>query len=125
MNSSPIDLDVLLKDIYTQDCWVLNWIFENNNLVFSIQASLWPGHPLYEPPPPDAYTCYKNANLTFHNVSSVNGLLEMEDVKPTIDPDGSKDYGSIDVFRKIENDFEISGDFGRVFIKAENVTLEF
>jgi hypothetical protein len=63
--------------------------------VLAVEASLWPGHPAYEPPPPDQWTCYKPARLVFDGVQAVDGLPDMADVPYCTDPDGSRDFGSL------------------------------
>src|SRR5687767_10843547 len=93
------------EGIDLEDSWVLGWrrYPEHAQLVFTIDASLWPGHPAYEQPPPSDHTCYKHARLIFDGVVEVNGLPAMDDVKPITDPDGSIDYGNIEGLRRLQN----------------------
>ena len=109
------------------DSWVLRWQTNEatGQLVFEIEASLWPGHPDYERPPSEDYTCYKQARLIFEGVKTITGLVPMREVKPLSDPDGSLDYGNIEGFRAVGDDtYEFSGEFGDLRVKATGVHLE-
>jgi hypothetical protein len=115
---------IVIPGVDWQDTFVLGWRQEHERLVFSVLASLWPGHPSYTPPPPGDWTCYRAAELIFDGATNVTGLKEMKDVRPTIDPDGSADYGNIDWFsRNDDGTFTVSGDFGEVRVTAEGMRL--
>ena len=90
----------IFKGIDLNDSFVLSWSNKGNELVFHVEVSIWPESKFYESPKKDEYTCYKPAVLTFKNFNEINGLLEMGQVKPSIDPDGEKDYGNIDALQK-------------------------
>jgi len=110
-----------------EDSWVLGWYVDagRNRLVFELEASLWPGHKYYVPPPPAAHTCYKRVRLIFERVAGIVGLSPMDAVKPQVDPDGSIDYGNIEGLRQTgEGAYKLGGDFGEVSIKCEGVRLE-
>lgn len=76
-----------------EDSWVLGWRFDStsNQLVFDLDVSLWEGHEHYAKPLSGEWTCYKRGRLVFDQVSKVKGLLPMESVKHSIDPDESID----------------------------------
>ncbi len=45
-------------------------------------------------------------------------------MRPTIDPDGSADYGTIDSFmREDDGTFRLCGDFGDVHLRANDFRL--
>jgi hypothetical protein len=50
------------------DTFVLDWKHEGDCLVFTVLASLWPGHPAYESPKPGEWTCYKRGRIVFKRV---------------------------------------------------------
>src|SRR5438094_9384182 len=106
---------VVIPGVDWQDTFVLAWRMERDRLVFNVLASLSPGHPAYAPPPPSDWTCYRAAELIFDGTRQVTGLKEMEKVRPTVDPDGTADYGNIDsLSRDDDGTFMLSGDFGEV-----------
>jgi len=47
------------RGVDLNDSWVLSWEETEDNLVFQIEASLWPGHPKYTEPPKSDWTCYR------------------------------------------------------------------
>ena len=118
-----MDFESQLIGVMVDDCWVLGWRATNDQLIFDIEASLWPGHPNYEPPKPDHWACYKRAQLIFSGVREVVGLLPMSEAKSTTDPDGSVDYDSIDSLEQTNGGFSISGEFGDVFVSANAMQL--
>ena len=114
-----------------EDSWVLGWHFNSsqNQLVFDLEFSLWQGNKHYETPLHGEYTCYKRGCLIFDEITSIHDLLPMNAVKPTIDPDGSIDYGNIEGLRHIgEGIYKFGGnvakDFGEVSVKCGYVRLE-
>jgi hypothetical protein len=111
-------------NVMIQDTWVLAWRREADRLIFIIEASLWPGHPAYEPPNQGEWTCYKRGKLVFEGVRRIEGLLDQDHVASHTDPDGSRDYGSIDYLDTATDGFRIAGDFGDVAVQASVVRLE-
>lgn len=118
----------MFENVDLEDSWVLNWHVntERQQLIFDLEASLWEGHQYYTAPLPEEYTCYKNAQLIFDNVSNIDGLLSMENVKPTVDSDGSTDYGNIEGLRQGEKGiYKLDGEFGEVTVACKDIRLEF
>lgn len=116
-------METLLPGVILEDTWVLGWNQSGHSLRFDVEASLWPGHPNYESPKHGEWACYKHAELTFEGVTSVRGLRDVNSVPSTTDPDGSKDFGSIDALSEVEGGFLIVGDFGEVHVCASAVAL--
>ncbi|MBN8280197.1 MAG: hypothetical protein J0M16_06285 [Gammaproteobacteria bacterium] len=112
-----------LRGVMLEDSWVLGWAQEHRRLTFRLEASLHPPHPAYEQPRPGEWACYRTAVLTFEDVESIQGLRSMTDAPSTTDPDGSKDYGSIDAFSETRNGYVITGDFGEVIVEADRCSL--
>ncbi|MCY7375983.1 MAG: hypothetical protein LH472_08430 [Pyrinomonadaceae bacterium] len=110
-----------------EDSPVLGWRFDSavDQLVFDLVVSLWQGHQHYAPPLLGEYTCYKRGSLIFDFVTSINGLLPMNAVKYTTDPDGSIDYGYIEGLRySNDNKYNFEGDFGEVSVQCQDVCLK-
>lgn len=110
-----------------EDSCLLGWHFDPvlNQLIFDLDVSLWRGHEHYAPPLLGEYTCYKRGTLIFDFVTSINGLLPMNVVKYTIDPDGSIDYGYIEGLRySCDDKYNFEGDFGEVIVQCQDVRLK-
>lgn len=117
----------MFEGVDLEDSWVFGWHFDANHhrLVFDLDASVWPGHEHYTRPLFGEYTCYKRAQLIFERVATVEGLLHVDTVKPSIDPDGSIDYGNIEGFCHAGHSvYKFGGDFGEVCVKCGDVCLE-
>jgi len=106
----------LFKGIDLNDSFVLGWSLEPGRLVFELEASIWPESDYYIAAKPNEYTCYRKATLEFVGINEVHGLLPIESVCFAQDPDGSIDYGNIDVLVKLESTYQVFGDFGEVEI---------
>jgi len=106
------------------DSFVIDWCLVKDNLVLNIEASIWPQSSYYTKPKKDEFTCYRNAKISFVGVKNIEGLLPIKSVKPTIDPDGSSDYGNIDSLIKTKVGFCLSGEFGAVKITGGELSFE-
>jgi len=107
-----------------EDSFVRGWQLSNDALVIELEASLWPGHPSYEPPIKGNHTCYKRARLVFPAAQHVSGLRSMTEARSTEDPDGSVDFGTIDTLTKQGNRYSIAGEFGTVTLSCAEPVLQ-
>lgn len=123
MNMNWTDIS-LFKGIDLNDSFVLGWSLEAGRLAVELEASIWPESDYYIAAKPDEYTCYRKATLEFVGVNEVHGLLPIESVRFTKDPDGSIDYGTIDTLVKLESTYQVSGDFGEVEIIGGELRFE-
>lgn len=115
------------KGVDLEDSWILSWYHDSEHaqLVFKIDASLWPGHPAYEEPLPGEHTCYKPARLIFDAVVEVNGLPPVDEVNPMIGPDGSVDYGNIEGLRTSESGtYAFTIELRDISVGAGKISLE-
>jgi hypothetical protein len=64
---------------------------------------------------------YRLGSLLFEGVLNINGILNQNDIQPTIDLDGSKDYGTIDYFEKNQSYFKVEGGFGNIEFESSGV----
>ena len=109
-----------------KDSFVLSWTQSPDGLVFELDASIWPGHQLYEPPKPGEHTCYKRGRLIFPHAHSIRGLRTMAEASYTRDPDGSIDYGTIEALLATGTGrYRLCGDFGDVYLESEEPKLVF
>ncbi|MFV0595024.1 hypothetical protein [Shewanella sp.] len=112
------------KGIDLTDSFVLDWSYENDRLRFELEVSIWPESKYYAEPKLNEYTCYRKATLQFINAISVSGLKPKPAVMSSIDPDGSIDYGNIDIFQVFDGGFELKGNFGSVKIFGGELLFE-
>ena len=112
-----------MEGIDFQDSFVLDWSLDSDQLVFKIEASIWPKSKHYTKPQNSEYTCYKKASLQFLNFKSIIGLKDKENIQQSTDASGSVDYGNIDSFTVTETGFSIAGDFGTVNITGGEVVF--
>ncbi len=114
----------IFKGIDLTDSFVMNWNHEGGQVIFELEASVWPESEYYQEPKKSEYTCYRKAILKFTEIKSCSGLVSTDTVKPTKDPDGSIDYGVIETLSKTDLGFKVSGDFGSVDITGGNISFE-
>jgi hypothetical protein len=111
--------------VMLEDTFVLEWHVAPAELVFRVLAHLRPEHAQATAPGPGDWACYRPGKIVFPNVTHCSGLLPEGDVRSTIDPDGSVDYGTIDAFLEpIPGTFRICGDFGDVQIRSDPPRLD-
>jgi hypothetical protein len=112
----PVGIDL-------EDSWILGWSFYEDELQIEMEFSIWPESPFYKVTKKGEYTCYKIGKLTFHNVRSIKGFDELEKTIPTIDPDGSKDWGNINGLKINRSGVTFSIDKIEVKIETSELSL--
>jgi hypothetical protein len=114
-----------LAGVDLEDSWVLGWRYDApaGRLAIEVEASLWPGHPAYEPPSAGEHTCYRRATLAFEGVTSASGLRMQSEVPGHLDPDGTRDYGSVDALEGADGVFRLAGEMGEVTVEAAVLRL--
>lgn len=106
------------------DSFVLGWTQDDGRLAFYIEASIWPASKYYSTPKEGEYTCYRKAVIEFVGFIEIIGLRPIELTLSSTDPDGSKDYGTVDSLVVSENGFILTGDFGDISIKGGELRFE-
>ena len=115
----------IFKGIDFNDSFVLGWCSNETEITFKIEASIWPESPHYLAPKPDEYTCYRKCEIQFTGFTSYSGLIEQSLINPTLDIDGSFDYGNIDSLIKTNQGFKVTGEFGNLEIISGRVQVKF
>lgn len=115
----------IFKCIDLTDSFVLSWNANETEIIFKIEASLWPESPYYLQPKSNEYTCYRKCEIKFTGFTSYSGLIEQSLITPTIDTDGSLDYGNIDSLTKTNQGFKVMGEFGKLEIINGKVQVQF
>lgn len=103
---------VALEDSYTLDIEA-----HPGTLVLRLDLLLLPGHPAWEPAKPGERACFKVATLSFSKVRSLH--WDGMGVKPTLDPSGTLDFGSMDSLTKTGRQYRIEGDWGQITVEAD------
>lgn len=111
-----------LAAVYLEDSWVLEVAPSGEGVAIRLEAVLTPEHPLYRHPAPHEQHCYRAGWLTVTG----NAIdVQLSGRNPSLDPDGSADYGSIDTFRTVADGFwEMEGDWGSVKVNQPVVRLQ-
>ncbi|MDT0581713.1 hypothetical protein [Brumicola blandensis] len=112
-----------MEGIDLQDSFVLDWSESNSELVFQIEASVWPGSKHYVEPKESEHTCYKKASIRFFDFDSISGLKSKSEVVQSSDASGELDYGNIDSFSATSRGFLLDGDFGNVLVTGGKVVF--
>ncbi|PKH34582.1 hypothetical protein [Shewanella sp. ALD9] len=114
----------IFKGIDFNDSFVLGWSSNATEITFKIEASIWPDSPHYLNPKPDEYTCYRKCEIQFTDFTSYSGLSEQSSVNPSIDINGSIDYGNIDSLIITNQGFKVVGEFGNLEVINGKVQLK-
>lgn len=113
------------EHIYLEDSYVLK-IFEQStekSLVFSMELVLTEKHPSYTLAKKGEQYCYKNADIIFTDADSI--VWVTKDFKPNINLDGTMDFGNIDSFIVLEDEYHLLGEWGEVIIKSKKLPTIF
>lgn len=91
------DGKIFLKGIDLEDTWLLAMHFDNelNVLSLKVDLSIWPDSNYYRTPLPKEWTCYRKAEINFVGVKGIIGFFNLEDIKPSTDSNGEKDWDCI------------------------------
>lgn len=107
------------------DTFVQGWRTDGADVVFEMDASIWPGHASYRTPPPSAWACYLRAHLVFPNASEIEGFNVRPEANNAPAVGESSDFGSIDALEEAWGGyFRISGEFGDVYLHSDQPFLE-
>jgi hypothetical protein len=110
-------------DVDLTRSFILSWHIESDALLIDIDLFLTPEHPFYERPRPAEKVCIRPAYIEFPVCEELSsgGSTEGE----LVDIAGNLGPGAITGLRRLANArYEISGDFGTVFIDAERPLLK-
>ena len=103
--------------------YVLSWHVEFDTLFIDIDLYLMPEHPFYEEPRPAEKVCIRPACIEFPFCVAF-GQAGREDGE-AIEIAGNLGHGAITGFRRqSDTRYEITGEFGTVFVNAERPLLK-
>jgi hypothetical protein len=110
-------------DVDLTRSFILSWHIESGTLFIDIDLFLRPEHPFYEKPRPAEKICIRPACIEF---PYCDGLIldGTEDAEPVDIADNLRIGAITGLRRLVDARYEISGDFGTVFVNAERPLLK-
>lgn len=110
-------------DVDLTRSFILSWHIESDALLIDIDLFLTPEHAFYERPRPAEKVCIRPAYIEFPVCEQLSSGRSTEG--ELVDIAGNLGPGAITGLRRLANArYEISGDFGTVFIDAERPLLK-
>ena len=114
-----------LREFFAVDLdqsFILSWHVESETLLIDIDLHLTAEHPFFEEPRPAEKACIRPAIIEFPYCESLTvGRDASSSIAEAVESLG---HGAIKGLRRYEDgEYEISGDFGSVFIVAERPLL--
>lgn len=110
-------------DLFFEDSYVLDIIEIDNSLTFVLDLVLCPGHQAYTQPKPGEAHCYKLAKMIFLSTHQV--IWQKREFNRFADKSGEEDIGNIDAFDFDGTFYNLEGDWGRVSISCDLVSVAF
>jgi len=107
------------------DSIVVGWRNVSESFSVDLEVSISKHHPLYIKPPSEHRSCFKKGVLKFASVTSIEGLLPVEDVTPTKDANGEIYFDTLHGVWTTDTGYYIEGEFGEVQIESAAPTLDF
>lgn len=102
------------EEIYLEDSYLVGLTIRLEEVNIHMEFVLRENHPRYKPPLVGEKYCYHEGAIRF----TEHKRIELWDIinAPSIDADGEVDFGNIDVFRRLDARFYLSGDWGELYI---------
>jgi hypothetical protein len=112
-----------LAEIYLEDSWILAIEARPGSLTFKIDMVLTERHPLYHPRLPGEQYSYWVGTLEFSGVTELTWTNQ--DAQPSLDANGTLDYGNIDVMTFEGDRYQLEGSWGEMVVVAKAVTVTY
>ena len=100
------------------DSYVLAIWQTGDRLLVDLELALSTDHPDWQPPDPSEQHCYRHGRMAFPEATDL--LWTNIRLRPTVDPDGTADLGSIDYVNEVAE-----GKRFRYVVQADVGTLPF
>ncbi|HWL41421.1 MAG TPA: hypothetical protein VNQ73_00660 [Ilumatobacter sp.] len=105
--------------VLLEESFVLDVVARPGRVEVTLEVVLLEGHDAYRAPRPDEQFCYSQAMLAFVGVTQLSwndqGRL------PAVDASGAVDYGSVDLFERLEGSWRFVGDWGELVVSASAI----
>lgn len=109
-------------DVDLTQSFVLSWHVESDSLFIDIDLFLMPHHPFYEKPRPAEKVCIRPAYIEFPFCEALGADPDTD--AELVETAGNLGHGAISGLRRLADArYEITGEFGTVFVKAERPLL--
>ncbi|MDA9774290.1 hypothetical protein N9B82_04970 [Saprospiraceae bacterium] len=115
---------ILPLGIDLSDSFILNWNRKGSEFEIELDLSIWPKSPHYIKPAKNEFTCYKKGILRFYGIKELNSFVKLDSISPSIDLDGSFDWGCIFDFKKENEQLKFSTEFTDIRVTCDQFELE-
>ena len=107
---------------YLEDSYFLGMVAEGRDLRLKLLFALTVEHPAYTKPKAGEQHCYREGSILILRPTDI----QMQPRSPTVieDPDGSLDFGSIELYRQGLNRLRVVTEWFDTALAMEQVTLE-
>ena len=106
--------------------FVVGWETEGDSLLVDLDVFLLPEHPFYEEPRPAEGACYRQGVIEFGYCTRIGAPGKGGNTDKVDEVARSLETGRIGGLRRTgDGEYEISGEFGTVGIRAERPLLRF
>ena len=110
------------EHVLLEESFVLDVVARPGSVEVTIDLVLLVGHEAYHDPRVGEMRCYVRAALRFSGVTELSWVDQGR--RPAIDASGDIDYGGVDLFDQVNNEWRFAGDWGDIRLKAESIGLE-
>lgn len=110
------------KDIYLEDSFVVDIVESDDQIIFCLEVILSEKHKHYHIPKQGEKYCYRRGLLKFQQLECVKWRSKKLGSKANNRNSG--DIGNIDVFKREGDFYQLSGDWGEVYINSVKPVLE-
>ncbi len=109
-----------LSDIYLEDSYVLEIRERPSEIQFEMEFVLRESHPFYAKPKSGERYCYRRGILRLNNCTDVQFYRSST---VSFDANNEIDLGNIDVFDRDGDQILMSGDWGKLSLKSNEVLV--
>lgn len=118
------------EHVYLEDSFVSGISLSSQELRFDVELVLLEAHPRHERPPKGVYHCYRNAQIIFSEIESIESFRLMKGYNNL--EDGILNYGNIYSMsaqhaqqRYFNTRYQINGDWGELDIISKSPYIQF
>jgi hypothetical protein len=107
---------------YLEDSYFLGLIAEGGNLRLKLLFALTTDHADYAPPKPGEQHCYREGSIVLEQPS----IVDWRPGKPVVtrDPDGTFDFGSIELYRRGPSRFRFVTEWFDATMETDDMSLQ-
>ncbi|WP_159072311.1 hypothetical protein [Streptomyces sp. CMB-StM0423] len=109
------------EQISLEDSYVLDIEVHPGALTIKLDLLLLPDHPEHRAPLPGERACFRPATITFSPMQAVHWVGQ--GAPPATDASGTPDFGSVDSMTRIDDGYQILGDWGEINLQSTMPTL--